>query len=84
MAASKEAEQGRWLCTNAKMDACNWLVDDGSDDAYCAVCRPNGTVPDLSDPARPNGWRELEFAKHRLFYSLLPCLKPVRRIQSTV
>jgi hypothetical protein len=29
----------------------------------------NGTVPDLSDPARLNGWRELEIANHRLFYS---------------
>jgi hypothetical protein len=37
VAASGEAEQGRRLCTNAKMDACNWLVDDGSGDAYCAV-----------------------------------------------
>lgn len=84
MAAFGEAEQGRWLCTNAKMDACNWLVDDGSGDAYCAVCRHNGTVPDLSDPARLNGWRKLEIAKRRLFYSLLQCLKPVRWIQSTV
>ena len=75
MAAFGEAEQGRWLCTNAKMDACNWLVDDGSGDAYCAVCRHNGTVPDLSDPARLNGWRKLEIAKHRLFYSLLQCYR---------
>jgi hypothetical protein len=63
--------QRRWLCTNAKMDVCNWLVDDGSNDAHCIACRHNGTVPDLADPTRLSGWRELELAKHRLFYSLL-------------
>jgi hypothetical protein len=71
-------EQRRWLCTNAKRDACNWLVDDGTNDAYCAACRHNGTVPDLSDPPRLGGWRELEIAKHRLFYSLLRWKLPLR------
>jgi hypothetical protein len=71
-------EQRRWLCTNIKMDACNWLVDDGSNDAYCAACCHNGTVPDLSDPARLSGWRELEVAKHRLFYSLLRWKLPLK------
>ena len=70
--------QRRWLCTNVKMDVCNWLVDDSSNNAYCTACRHNGTVPDLSDPTRLIGWRELEIAKHRLFYSLLRWHLPLR------
>jgi len=35
-------------------------------------------VPDLSDPSRLAGWRELELAKHRLFYSLLRWKLPVK------
>jgi hypothetical protein len=58
------------FCDNARTDACNWLVPPGSQDAVCAACRHNGTVPDLSDPARLKAWREIEDAKHRLIYSL--------------
>jgi hypothetical protein len=70
--------EGRMLCRNAELDACNWLTDPGSGDAYCRACRHNGTVPDLSDPARLAGWRELEVAKHRLFYSLLRWKLPLK------
>lgn len=63
--------RGRMLCANAAYDACNWLTDPGSEQAYCRACRHNGTVPNLSDPAQLAGWRELEVAKHRLFYSLI-------------
>ena len=61
----------RFFCRNAEHDACNWLVPEGSTDAYCTACRHNGTVPDISDAAHLDRWRELEFAKHRLIYSLL-------------
>jgi hypothetical protein len=61
----------RFLCANAAHDGCNWLTDPGSTERYCRACRHNGTVPDLSDPARLAAWRELEIAKHRLFYSLI-------------
>ncbi len=68
----------RFLCTNAALDACNWLVPEGSTDGYCLACRHNGTVPDLSTPQNLQGWRELEAAKHRLFYSLLRWHLPLR------
>jgi hypothetical protein len=51
VAASKEAEQGRWLCTNAKMDACNWLVDDGSM-TLTAQFAANGIKNDPTSTAR--------------------------------
>src|SRR3954470_20518551 len=44
-------KQRRLFCTNAQYDACNWLVPEGTTDAYCASCRHNRTVPDLSVPA---------------------------------
>lgn len=63
--------RGRMLCANAEYDVCNWLTEPGSHQAYCRACRHNGMVPNLSDPAQLAGWRELEVAKHRLFYSLI-------------
>jgi len=69
---------GRVLCANAALDACNWLLARGETSGYCRACRHNGTVPDLSDPSRLAGWRELELAKHRLFYSLLRWKLPVK------
>ena len=50
----------------------------GETSGYCRACRHNGTVPDLSDPSRLAGWRELELAKHRLFYSLIRWKLPVK------
>jgi hypothetical protein len=68
----------RFLCENAGRDACNWLLPEGTEGRFCLACRHNGTVPDLSVPASVRGWRELELAKHRLFYSLLRWHLPLR------
>jgi hypothetical protein len=59
------------FCDNATHDACNWLVDAGSDQTLCEACRHNQTIPDLSDPANLLQWQKIEIAKHRLFYSLM-------------
>jgi hypothetical protein len=59
------------FCANARLQACNWLIEQESDQAYCACCRHNRTVPDLSNEDNLVAWRKLEAAKHRLFYSLL-------------
>lgn len=45
---------------------------------YCIACRHNGTVPDLTMPQNVMLWRQLELAKHRLFYSLLRWRLPLR------
>jgi hypothetical protein len=64
--------QGRWrLCANAEFDTCNWIVDDPGEGRYCRACAHNHTLPDLSIPQNMRGWREIEIAKHRLFYTLL-------------
>ena len=59
------------FCTNARYDVCNWLVDAGSNEALCAACRHNRTIPDLSVAGTQERWTKLELAKHRLFYSLI-------------
>jgi hypothetical protein len=76
-ALASPAEVWRF-CANAADGACNWLVRDGESGIYCAACRHNRTIPDLGVPANAAAWRELEFAKHRLFYSLLRLRLPLK------
>jgi hypothetical protein len=64
-------------CANAAYDACNWLVPVARPDAYCAACRHNRMIPDLSVAANLHKWRALEVAKHRLFYTLFQLRLPV-------
>jgi hypothetical protein len=75
------AEPGRSggyrYCGNAQHDVCNWLVPADSPDQFCAACRHNRTIPDLSVPENAFNWRKLEVAKHRLFYTLLKLRLPL-------
>jgi hypothetical protein len=65
------------FCANAEYDVCNWLIAAASPDAYCAACRHNRMIPDLSLPENLIRWRALEAAKHRLFYTLFQLRLPV-------
>ena len=82
LSAMKQRDGGEWQplatpgrafrqCKNAALDACNWMIPAESAEAFCLACRHNRTVPDLSDTENLNDWRKMEFAKHRLFYTLL-------------
>ena len=63
---------GRYrFCLNAEHDVCNWLIGADLTDGYCIACRHNRTIPDLSREGTLASWRKIEFAKHRLFYTLL-------------
>src|SRR5262249_50416077 len=65
---------------NADHDVCNWLVAAEEPEIYCIACRHNRTIPDLSNPENLVHWRKIEYAKHRLFYTLLRLrLPPTRR-----
>ena len=66
-----ESGRRRFLCGNASFDSCNWLTGAQCHEPFCRACRHNGTVPDLADAVWLAAWREIEIAKHRLFYSLL-------------
>ena len=65
------------FCANAVHEACNWLVAEGEGRDLCVACRHNQTVPDLSVPWNVARWRQIEAAKHRLFYTLLRLKLPL-------
>ena len=67
----------RRFCSNAQYDACNWTLPAHSADAFCAACRHNHMIPDTSADQNMQRWRKLEFAKHRLFYTLVRFCLPL-------
>jgi hypothetical protein len=70
--------KGRYrYCANAQYNLCNWLIRTDHPDSYCAACRHNRTIPDLSMPDNLPHWRKIESAKHRLFYTLLRLRLPL-------
>lgn len=69
--ASGDSSASFRFCANAAQDVCNWLVPAESDARFCRACRHNRTIPDLNDAKNLPLWRELEWAKHRLFYTLV-------------
>ena len=69
---------GRYrYCANAEHGVCNWLVPADHFELYCAACRHNRTVPDLSLPNNSVHWRKIEGAKRRLVYTLLKLRLPL-------
>ena len=65
-------------CANAEHKACNWLVNPDDPNMFCAACRHNHLIPDLSNPLNRVRWQRLEAAKHHLFYSLLRLKLPLQ------
>ena len=68
----------RRFCANADYDVCNWLTTAEGQDRLCVACRHNDTIPDISQAAHLTAWRDIELAKHRLFYSLLRWKLPLK------
>jgi hypothetical protein len=68
-------------CANVVPDACNWLMPANQPEEFCLACRHNRTIPDISDPVNLERWRKMEFAKHRLFYTLIALRLPLKNLQ---
>lgn len=64
-------------CANVEHGVCNWLIRSDHSEAFCAACRHNRMIPDLSLPDNLVHWRMIEIAKRRLFYSLLKLRLPL-------
>ena len=64
-------------CANVEPGVCNWLIQSDHAEAFCAACRHNRMIPDLSLPDNLAHWRMIEIAKRRLFYSLLKLRLPL-------
>ena len=65
-------------CANLVFDSCNWLIPADSGEQFCAACRHNRIIPDLSSDRNIRLWRRIETAKRRLFYSLLRFKLPLQ------
>jgi hypothetical protein len=87
MAVAPEGEHWRALgakrqklryCANVEPDACNWLIPADQAEEFCLACRHNRTIPDLSIEVNLERWRKMEFAKHRLFYTLIALDLPLK------
>jgi hypothetical protein len=59
------------FCRNYYHGVCNWMLPVDSGEDYCAACRHNRVIPDLSIAGNNVLWGKIEVAKHRLFYGLL-------------
>jgi hypothetical protein len=60
----------------------NWMVPANGVDSFCAACRHNRTIPDLSDPANLVRWQKVEAAMRRLVHSLINLGLPLPAIAS--
>jgi hypothetical protein len=59
------------FCKNWECRGCNWMVPAGAPELFCAACRHNRTIPDLTNPTNHIRWQKVEVAKRRLVYSLI-------------
>ncbi len=66
----RNPEQYFHFCANHAYDVCNWLMTSEDPNQLCSCCRLNETIPNLDTEEFLTAWRKLEFAKHRLIYSL--------------
>jgi hypothetical protein len=93
LASLEPASGGRWepsgnqtsggasyrKCQNyADAGVCNWMIPDTEEDqVFCASCRLNEIIPDLSNEVNRGLWALIESAKRRLVYSLIRLNLPV-------
>lgn len=64
-------------CKNySEAGVCNWMVEQ-EEEAFCASCRLNEIIPDLSQEENRTLWARIEGAKRRLVYSLIRLKLPI-------
>lgn len=64
-----------YYCNNHQHNVCNWLVE--APETLCVACELNRHIPNLGKIEQLQAWQKLEFAKHRLVYSLLQLNVPI-------
>jgi hypothetical protein len=66
-------------CQNySEKGVCNWMIpQEEKGGIFCASCRLNEIIPDLSDEQNRDLWAKIENAKRRLVYSLIRLKLPV-------
>ena len=71
-------EKAYKFCNNNQFGVCNWMVPAEDAAGYCAACRHNHVIPDLTVAGQDLLWARLEGAKHRLFYTLMRLKLPLQ------
>src|SRR6202142_506535 len=68
-------------CQNyVKAAVCNWMIPEKEkDETFCASCRLNEVIPDLSNDINVALWALVEAAKRRVIYSLIRLNLPITR-----
>jgi len=65
-------------CQNyTQYSACNWMIPAENAEPFCASCRLDMVIPDLSIPEHVTLWAAIETAKRRLIYSALRLKLPL-------
>lgn len=65
-------------CANGRLHGvCNWFLPAEGPEVFCAACRMNEVIPDLSVHGNAGRWQRLELAKRRLVYTLLKLRLPM-------
>jgi hypothetical protein len=66
-------------CQNyTEAGVCNWMIPQNENDAFCASCRLNEIIPDLSSEHNRELWARIENAKRRLVYGLIQLNLPIQ------
>jgi hypothetical protein len=77
LASTANGRQYR-ACQNGQEHAvCNWLIPMDDPNPFCASCRLNETIPDLTVPGNLERWHKMELAKRRVIYTLLHLRLPL-------
>jgi hypothetical protein len=84
LAALEPAEGGVWrelaaqnhqfyrFCSNSlQHQVCNWMIAADDPNSFCASCRLNTLIPNLSARGNADRWHKLELAKRRVIYTIM-------------
>ncbi|GAB4185525.1 MAG: putative zinc-binding metallopeptidase [Wenzhouxiangellaceae bacterium] len=88
ISALEPADNQQWLalanreryrqCRNfTNYQVCNWMVPASDESPFCASCRLNHIIPNLTDDQNLTRWGRIEQAKRRLLYTLYALRLPV-------
>jgi hypothetical protein len=78
--ATLPATKGRIYrnCANeSQFQVCNWMVPDEDPNTFCAACRLNEIIPDLTNAKNVDRWKKLELAKRYSIYTFLKLGLPI-------
>src|SRR5205809_7801197 len=59
-AALAAPEKRYKFCKNNDLAVCNWMVPVEGHEEFCAACRHNHLIPDLSVPGHDRLWAKIE------------------------